>query len=156
MTVEYFGKKGTKPFILCEYAHSMGNSTGNMEDYWNIIDKYPNLVGGFIWDWVDQSIYTNTDPVVKYPEKSLEGMRYDVWGNKDVDGVAGKGLNGKVYFHENDKLRLNGPFTLEFAFNEKENIQNGNRIMSLSEGVVDIKTKYSDESPCKKSFRCKC
>lgn len=152
MTVEYFGKKGTKPFILCEYAHSMGNSTGNMEDYWNIIDKYPNLVGGFIWDWVDQSIYTNTDPVVKYPEKSLEGMRYDVWGNKDVDGVAGKGLNGKVYFHENDKLRLNGPFTLEFAFNEKENIQNGNRIMSLSEGVVDIKTKYSDESPCKKSF----
>ena len=149
MTVEYFGKHSKKPFILCEYAHSMGNSTGNMEDYWDIIDKYPNLVGGYIWDWVDQSIYTKTDPIVKYPEKSLEGMRYDVWGNKDVEGAAGKGLNGKVYFHENDKLRLNGSFTLEFGINEKANIQGTTPVMNLG-GVINISSKRTAEAPCGK------
>ncbi len=147
MTVEYFGKNGTKPFILCEYAHSMGNSTGNMEDYWDIIEKYPNMLGGFIWDWVDQSINTNTDPIVKYPEKSLENMRYDVWGNKDAEGTNGTGLNGKVYFHENDKLRLNGPFTVEFAINEEHNIRYGNPIIGLSEAKLYISTRENEEAP---------
>ena len=39
--------------ILCEYAHAMGNSVGNLQDYWNLIYKYDQLQGGFIWDWVD-------------------------------------------------------------------------------------------------------
>ncbi|NOX89190.1 MAG: DUF4981 domain-containing protein, partial [Calditrichaeota bacterium] len=45
-----------RPLILCEYSHAMGNSNGNLSDYWEIIEKYPNLQGGFIWDWVDQGI----------------------------------------------------------------------------------------------------
>ncbi|SIQ36146.1 glycoside hydrolase family 2 TIM barrel-domain containing protein [Maribacter ulvicola] len=45
-----------KPAILIEYAHAMGNSVGNLQDYWDIIEKYPNLQGGYIWDWVDQSL----------------------------------------------------------------------------------------------------
>lgn len=49
--------KTDRPFIPSEYAHAMGNSTGNFQDYWNIIEKYDNLQGGFIWDWVDQSIW---------------------------------------------------------------------------------------------------
>ena len=43
------------PFILCEYDHAMGNAVGNLKDYWDIIRKYDNMLGGFIWDWVDQS-----------------------------------------------------------------------------------------------------
>ncbi|MCF6268979.1 MAG: DUF4981 domain-containing protein [Melioribacteraceae bacterium] len=43
------------PLILCEYAHSMGNSTGNLQDYWDIIEKYDILQGGSIWDWMDQA-----------------------------------------------------------------------------------------------------
>ncbi|MCC8088579.1 MAG: DUF4981 domain-containing protein [Rikenellaceae bacterium] len=50
-----------KPYIMCEYAHAMGNSTGNFTDIWNLIYSYPNLQGGFIWDWVDQSIWTDKD-----------------------------------------------------------------------------------------------
>ena len=46
-----------RPLILCEYAHAMGNSVGNLIDYWNAIRKYPKLQGGCIWDWVDQGIY---------------------------------------------------------------------------------------------------
>ena len=47
----------SRPYILCEYAHAMGNSMGNFKDYWDIIRKYPNLQGGFIWDMIDQSVY---------------------------------------------------------------------------------------------------
>ncbi|MEU2725592.1 glycoside hydrolase family 2 TIM barrel-domain containing protein [Streptomyces smyrnaeus] len=55
--VEKYGRSGNeKPFMLCEYAHSMGNSTGNLQEYWDLFEKYPNLHGGFIWDWVDQTI----------------------------------------------------------------------------------------------------
>jgi len=46
-----------RPFIPSEYAHSMGNSTGNFQDYWDVIEQHDNLQGGFIWDWVDQSIW---------------------------------------------------------------------------------------------------
>ncbi|MHA1729646.1 MAG: glycoside hydrolase family 2 TIM barrel-domain containing protein [Promethearchaeota archaeon] len=45
-----------KPRMLCEYAHSMGNSTGNFQEYWDVIEKYPNIIGGFIWDFVDQGL----------------------------------------------------------------------------------------------------
>ena len=45
-----------RPLVLCEYAHSMGNSTGNLQEYWDVIDNHPHLQGGFIWDWVDQGL----------------------------------------------------------------------------------------------------
>ncbi len=50
-----------KPSIMIEYCHAMGNSVGNLQDYWDIIEKYPNLQGGFIWDWVDQSLEYNDE-----------------------------------------------------------------------------------------------
>ena len=46
----------TRPVIICEYAHSMGNSLGNFRKYWDAYDKYPRLQGGFTWDWVDQAL----------------------------------------------------------------------------------------------------
>ena len=48
----------TKPVILCEYAHSMENSLGNFQEYMDDFEKYDNMCGGFIWDWVDQAIHT--------------------------------------------------------------------------------------------------
>lgn len=58
--------KPDRPFIPSEYAHAMGNSTGNFADYWEIIEKYDHLQGGFIWDWVDQSIYKTNKKGEKY------------------------------------------------------------------------------------------
>lgn len=56
-----------KPFILCEYAHSMGNSLGNFKDYWTHFKKYDRLCGGYIWDFADQSIKrTRQDGVVEW------------------------------------------------------------------------------------------
>lgn len=49
------GESAPRPVILCEYAHAMGNSMGGFKEYWDLFRKYPNLQGGFIWDFVDQS-----------------------------------------------------------------------------------------------------
>ncbi|OKZ07332.1 MAG: beta-galactosidase [Bacteroides oleiciplenus] len=56
--MEKYGKRtdAKKPLIQCEYAHAMGNSQGGFKEYWDLIRKYPNLQGGFIWDFVDQSV----------------------------------------------------------------------------------------------------
>lgn len=54
--IEYAREKQSRPLIMCEYAHSMGNSTGNLQDYWDVIETYDQLQGGFIWDWVDQGL----------------------------------------------------------------------------------------------------
>ena len=54
--IEHGKSNSDKPSIMIEYAHAMGNSVGNLQDYWDIIETYPNLQGGFIWDWVDQSL----------------------------------------------------------------------------------------------------
>lgn len=49
-------KEVTRPFIMCEFAHSMGNSTGNFQEYYDIIESSPHMQGGCIWDWADQGI----------------------------------------------------------------------------------------------------
>ncbi|KAF5831794.1 glycosyl hydrolases family 2, TIM barrel domain-containing protein [Dunaliella salina] len=48
--------KDHRPIVLCEYAHSMGNSTGNFRDYWQQFESTPGCAGGFIWDWADQCL----------------------------------------------------------------------------------------------------
>ena len=58
--VSYAKTDPARPLILCEYAHAMGNSVGNLQDYWDAIEEYPALQGGFIWDWVDQGLRHKT------------------------------------------------------------------------------------------------
>jgi len=63
---DYASQKRPRPLILCEYAHAMGNSVGNLKDYWDIIYQHPQLQGGFIWDWVDQGILAETEEGKKF------------------------------------------------------------------------------------------
>jgi beta-galactosidase len=55
-----------RPLIQCEYSHAMGNSSGNIQDYWDMIDRYDQLQGGLIWDWVDQGFAATTADGRKY------------------------------------------------------------------------------------------
>jgi beta-galactosidase len=50
----------TRPYIMCEYSHAMGNSNGNFQEYYDVIRSSPKMQGGFIWDWVDQGMLTKT------------------------------------------------------------------------------------------------
>ena len=69
--VKYAKTNPDRPAIMIEYAHAMGNSVGNLHDYWDAIESYRNLQGGVIWDWVDQSLeYTNE-----------KGVKYYAYGN---------------------------------------------------------------------------
>lgn len=59
--IEKAGADTDRPFIICEYAHAQGNSTGNFKSHWDAFEKYPNMQGGFIWDWVDQGLAKNDE-----------------------------------------------------------------------------------------------
>lgn len=50
-----------RPHFVCEYAHSMGNAIGNLKEYWELIESSKRIIGGCIWDWVDQAIYNPED-----------------------------------------------------------------------------------------------
>ncbi|QKY70370.1 glycoside hydrolase family 2 TIM barrel-domain containing protein [Lentibacillus sp. CBA3610] len=81
--VESYGKsENTKPLLLIEYAHAMGNSVGNLYKYWDVIDKYDNLQGGFIWDWVDQNLL---EPVPGSENEYYFAYGGD-WGDEPNDG----------------------------------------------------------------------
>ena len=57
---------GMRPVVVCEYAHAMGNSTGNLSEWWRLYRELPYCQGGFIWDWVDQGL---AQPVPDDPER---------------------------------------------------------------------------------------
>lgn len=64
---EYAARKEvTRPYIMCEYSHAMGNSSGNFQEYWDIIRGSKNMQGGFIWDWVDQGFEMKDEAGRKY------------------------------------------------------------------------------------------
>ncbi|MCU0473514.1 MAG: DUF4981 domain-containing protein [Bacteroidales bacterium] len=82
--------KSDRPLILCEYAHAMGNSTGNLQDYWDVIEKYPILQGAFVWDWVDQGLLKTDESGEKYwaygGDYGEEGIPSD--GNFCINGLT--------------------------------------------------------------------
>ena len=89
--LERYARSGAdKPFLLVEYAHAMGNSVGNLADYWAVIDAHPQLQGGFIWDWVDQAMLATDERGRRYwaygGDFGPAGMRND--GNFLVNGLV--------------------------------------------------------------------
>ena len=88
--LEYAQGLHKMPLIQCEYAHAMGNSVGNLKDFWDLIRKYDQLQGGSIWDWVDQGL-------AKYDEKGNKYWAYG--GDFGPEGTPSDGsfcLNGLV------------------------------------------------------------
>ena len=68
-----------KPYFICEYAHAMGQAVGNLKEYWDVIESSTGIIGGCIWDWVDQSVY---DParLVNGEKKDKNGFNYWISG----------------------------------------------------------------------------
>ena len=63
---EYASADKKRPYIMCEYSHAMGNSNGNFQEYWDIINSSKHMQGGFIWDWVDQGLKTKNEKGVEF------------------------------------------------------------------------------------------
>lgn len=128
--IEAYAKnaKEDRPFILCEYAHSMGNSTGNLQDYWNVIEKYPKLQGGFIWDWVDQGFIKTDENGVKY---------WTYGGDYGEEGIPSDGnfcINGLTWPDRKEK-----PAVAEV---KKVYQYVGFEPVNLASGMIRIKNKY--------------
>lgn len=89
--LEEIGKTGSdRPVVPSEYSHAMGNSNGNLWDQWKAIYKYPNLQGGYIWDWVDQGLLVkdeNGTPYYAYGGDFGKDMPSD--GNFLCNGIVG-------------------------------------------------------------------
>ncbi|UOY08048.1 DUF4981 domain-containing protein [Muricauda sp. SCSIO 64092] len=88
-----------RPVIWCEYAHSMGNSTGNLYQFWDAIRANKRLIGGYIWDWVDQGLL----------QKAPDGIEYYAFGGDMGDTKINSGnfcLNGIVDPARNPKPAL--------------------------------------------------
>ena len=120
--------KSHRPLILCEYAHAMGNSLGNFQDYWDIIEKYDLLQGGCIWDWVDQGL-----------EKTNEkGEKFWAYGGDYGDtGTPSDGdfcINGIVY--PDRKIK---PQTIEMG-KVYQNIKFKN--FDRTKGTIDVQNEF--------------
>ncbi len=127
--IKYAKSNYDKPLILCEYAHAMGNSLGNFQDYWDVIEEYRALQGGFIWDWADQGLLT----------KNKEGESYWAYGGdfgpEDVPSNGNFCNNGLV-----NPDRTVKPHLLEA---KKVYQYIGFTPINLEKGDVAIQNKYA-------------
>ena len=119
-----------KPFIMCEYAHAMGNAIGNLKEYWDVIYSYPALVGGCIWDWVDQAVWKDTGRI---DPKTGRRERYLAYGG-DFDEQPNDGpfcCNGVV-----DPFRAVSPKLVEVGHVYQ------NLLVSKLEGWFSLENRF--------------
>ncbi len=102
---EFLAKDRTKPFICCEYTHAMGNSCGAMHKYTDLTDTEPLYQGGFIWDYIDQSIY----------KKDRYGKEYQAYGGDFDDRPCDYNFSGNGIAYGGD--REASPKMQEVKFN---------------------------------------
>jgi beta-galactosidase len=127
--VKYSNEHKDRPLILCEYAHAMGNSVGNFQDYWDAIEQNAMLQGGCIWDWVDQGLLT----------KNKQGESFWAYGGdfgpKDVVSDGNFCCNGVVNPDRNPKASL---------YEVKKVYQNvGFKAIDLNKGKYLITNKFN-------------
>ncbi|WP_291650726.1 glycoside hydrolase family 2 TIM barrel-domain containing protein [Clostridium sp.] len=104
--------KTRMPYVLCEYSHAMGNAVGNLKEYWDAIRSEPNMIGAFVWDWVDQSRAVSLPKQFNIIDMSGNGIG-KAYGseaavNADEASITGKSFNGyTVMPSENNELYNN-------------------------------------------------
>ncbi|MCB9208970.1 MAG: DUF4981 domain-containing protein [Ignavibacteriales bacterium] len=127
-----------RPLILCEYAHAMGNSLGNLKDYWDMINKYPNLQGGFIWDWVDQGLLKKEGNLSYWAyggDYGPENVPSD--GNFVINGVVFPDRSLKPHSYEVKKVYQNISFQPVDLLTGEIEISNNYFFKSLEEYYLE-------------------
>ncbi|MEO5912291.1 MAG: glycoside hydrolase family 2 TIM barrel-domain containing protein [Pelobium sp.] len=135
-----YAKSGkTRPFIMCEYSHAMGNSNGNFKEYWDIIKESKNMQGGFIWDWVDQGLKTQT----------ADGRTFYAYGG-DLGGYM---LQNDENFCANGLISAN-QIPHPGLFEVKKIYQNITFTESdLAKGLINIKNEFGFTNLDQYNFR---
>lgn len=164
--LEYIENPDNKlPYFLCEYAHAMGNGPGDMMDYWEVIYKYPKLIGGCVWEWADHTVLV--DGVPKYGGDFNE-LTHDA--NFCADGLvfhdrsfkAGS-LNAKAVYQyincslENSKLSVKNlyDFTNLNEYTFKYDCVVDGKIIESKTLVLDVLPKQTITVECPTVEKCK-
>ena len=130
-----------KPYFICEYAHAMGQAVGNLKEYWDQVEGSTGIIGGCIWDWVDQSIY---DPakLVKGQKKSDNGFNYWVSGY-DYNSTSGVNQGFQGNFLNNGIVTPDRTWTGKLSEVKKVYQYVKFSDFSTSAKSVNIKNKYA-------------
>lgn len=143
------------PYVLCEYAHAMGNAVGNLKEYWDAIRSSDNMLGAFVWDWVDQSRLLSFDSLPK--KYVLTEKAHNVKGkaafssinnNPDSGALTSQSVQGYATYEDdryNEALAGDGKqFTLEVIC--KPNSGAANQVMmGKGDRQFALKTNGSGE-----------
>lgn len=135
------GLTATKPVVMGEYAHAMGNSVGHFDEYWEMIYNIPKLQGGFVWDWIDEGLDVKARFTKDY---SPNKFQCSVMGRpevvKGVEGSAFKfsGLDDWIEVYDDQKLDVTkNKLTLEATIQpQKFYIENPVVIKAFQYGVI--------------------
>ena len=138
--------KSAKPLIQCEYNHTMGNSGGNLKDYWDLVRKYPKFQGGFDWDFQDQALHRKP---VKPMSIKAEGMTYEQL--RQIEYTYGGDYND--YDPSDNNFNCNGiigpdrqlnPHAYELAY-QYQNVWatlNGKKGVANGKVYVDVRNEF--------------
>ena len=141
-----------KPYFICEYAHAMGQAVGNLKEYWDVIENSTGIIGGCIWDWVDQSVYDPTKLVngqkksdngfnywvSGYDYNSTSGINYGFQGNFLNNGIITPDRTWTGKLSEVKKVYQNVKFSDFSASAKSVNIANKYAFMPISSDNFDI------------------
>ena len=130
-----------KPYFICEYAHAMGQAVGNLKEYWDQIEDSNGIIGGCIWDWVDQSVY---DParLVNGEKKDKNGFNYWVSGY-DYNSTGGINYGFQGNFLNNGIITPDRTWTGKLSEVKKVYQYVKFSDFSASAKSVNIKNKYA-------------
>ncbi|WP_198664908.1 glycoside hydrolase family 2 TIM barrel-domain containing protein [Lewinella sp. IMCC34191] len=128
-----------RPLILCEYAHAMGNSVGNLQDYWDVIEEYDVLQGGFIWDWVDQGLEATTPDGTTYYAYGgdLGGSRLQNDENFNLNGLVNPDRSPHPSLYEVKKVYQYIKFPAFDPASGKLTVYNGYDFTDLSDYYLE-------------------
>jgi len=129
--IEEGKKPSDKPFFMCEYAHAMGNAVGNLKEYWDAVYAHPRLMGGCVWDWVDQCLRMYTDEA---PGPDGERPWYYAYGG-DWDDFPNDGA-----FSNNGLVLPDRQVTPKLW--EVKRIYQNVEVSALADGAFEIQNRF--------------
>jgi beta-galactosidase len=110
------GDTTSRPVIMGEYSHAMGNALGHFDEYWDIIYNNPRLQGGYIWDWMDQGVLFDLKEVKdrsQYNHQAVLMGRPEIADSENGPAAGFSGLDDFIEITPSEALDLRGPFTAE-------------------------------------------
>lgn len=110
------GDTTSRPVIMGEYSHAMGNAMGHFDEYWEIIYNNPRLQGGYIWDWMDQGVLFDLKEVKDHSQYSHQAVlmgRPEIMESEYGPAAGFSGLDDFIEITPSEALDIRGPFTAE-------------------------------------------